>query len=200
LIGFKGTEGRKKEMANVKGVPYDVQPIRSKEQIEDMKWSLKKWCGQRDYILFLIGINTGLRIGDLVKMKVKDVKRKQNIFVKESKTDKPRKVNLLNIYDEIQAYIAGVDSEWLFLSRQGGSHITTTQAYRQLVKAAKMVDIDEGIGTHTMRKTFGYWFYKQTMDVAKLQQILNHSTPKITMDYIGITQEEIDDSLDDFLL
>jgi integrase len=187
-------------MANVKGIPYDVQPLRSKEQIEDMKWSLKKWCGQRDYILFLIGINTGLRIGDLVKMKVKDVKRKQNIFVKESKTDKPRKVNLLNIYDEIQAYIAEIDSEWLYPSRQGASHITTTQAYRQLVKAAKMVDIDEGVGTHTMRKTFGYWFYKKTMDVAKLQQILNHSTPKITMDYIGITQEEIDDSLDDFVL
>ena len=47
-------------MATEKEV-YDVQPLRSKKKIEDMKWSLKKWCGQRDYILFLIGINTGLR-------------------------------------------------------------------------------------------------------------------------------------------
>jgi integrase len=179
---------------------YNVQPLRTKEQIEDMKWSLKKWCGQRDYILFLIGINTGLRIGDLVKFKVKDVRKRKTIAIKEGKTDKSRKVNLSNIYSEIQSYIAEIDSEWLFPSRQGGSHITTTQAYRQLVKAAKMVDIDEGIGTHTMRKTFGYWFYKQTMDIAKLQNILNHSTPAITLNYIGITQEEIDDSLDDFVL
>ena len=44
----------------------DVQPIRSLEKIEDMKWSLKKWCSERDYILFLLGINSGLRVGDLL--------------------------------------------------------------------------------------------------------------------------------------
>ncbi|WP_257009432.1 site-specific integrase [Bacillus sp. 7884-1] len=186
-------------MATEKEV-YDVQPLRSKEKIEDMKWSLKQWCGQRDYILFLIGINTGLRISDLVKLKTKDIKRKKSITVREGKTKKPRTLNLTNIYEEIQAYIAEIDSEWLFPSRQGGSHITTTQAYRQLVKAGKMVEIEEGIGTHTMRKTFGYWFYKQTKDIAKLQTILNHSKPEITLRYIGITQEEIEDSLNDFVL
>lgn len=61
----------------------------------------------------------------------------------------------------------------------GDKPITTTQAYRQLNKAGNMVDIEEGIGTHTMRKTFGYWFYKQTKDVAKLQTILNPHTPKL---------------------
>jgi integrase len=186
-------------MATENGL-YDVQPLRSKEKIEDMKWSLKKWCGQRDYILFLIGINSGLRIGDLVQLKVQQVKRKKNITIKEGKTDKPRTINLGNIYEEIQSYIAEIDSEWLFPSRQGESHITTTQAYRQLVKAAKMVDIDEGIGTHTMRKTFGYWFYKKTKDIEMLQRILNHSRPDVTKRYIGITQEEIEDALNDFVL
>ncbi|MBD2813050.1 hypothetical protein ID853_19855, partial [Xenorhabdus sp. Vera] len=38
----------------------DVQPIRSKEQLQDMKWALKRHCTDRDYILFVIGINTGL--------------------------------------------------------------------------------------------------------------------------------------------
>lgn len=179
---------------------YDVQPLRSKEKLDDMKWSLKQWCGQRDYILFLIGINTGLRVSDLVKLKTKDVKQKKSIMIREGKTKKPRTLNLANIYEEIQAYIAETDSEWLFPSRQGGSHITTTQAYRQIVKAAKMVDLEEGIGTHTMRKTFGYWFYKKTKDIAKLQTILNHSKPEITLRYIGITQEEIEDSLSDFVL
>jgi integrase len=186
-------------MATEKEV-YDVQPLRSKKKIETMKWSLKRWCGPRDYILFLIGINTGLRVSDLVKLKTKDVKRKKSIIVREGKTKKPRTLNLGNIYNEIQAYIGEINSEWLFPSRQGEGHITTTQAYRQLVKAAKMVDIEEGIGTHTMRKTFGYWFYKETKDIAKLQMILNHSKPEITLLYIGITQEEIEDSLNDFVL
>ncbi|MGD6959754.1 site-specific integrase [Rossellomorea aquimaris] len=178
----------------------DVQPIRSKELIEDMKWSLKKWCGERDYILFLLGINTGLRVGDLLKLKVSDVRRKKRIVIHEGKTKKPRTINLSNVYDEVQAYIKEIDSEWLFPSRKGDKPITTTQAYRQLNKAGNMVDIDEGIGTHTMRKTFGYWFYKQTKDVAKLQAILNHSHPEITLRYIGITDEEIEEDLNNFVL
>ncbi|HLT65376.1 MAG TPA: tyrosine-type recombinase/integrase [Flavobacterium sp.] len=178
----------------------DVQPLRSKQQIEDMKWSLKKWCGERDYILFLIGINTGLRVGDLLQLKVSDVKRKKKVMILEGKTKKPRTINLTNIYDEIQSYIAQIDSQWLFPSRKGNNPITPTQAYRQLNKTARMVDIEDGIGTHTMRKTFGYWFYKQTKDVAKLQTILNHSHPDITLRYIGITDEEIENDLNSFVL
>jgi integrase len=179
----------------------DVQPLRDKQQIEDMKWSLRKWCGERDYILFLIGINTGLRVSDLLKLKVGDVRRKKKIVIQEGKTKKARTINLTNIYDEIQEYIKGKkNDEWLFPSRKGDKPITPTQAYRQLNKAAEMVDITEGIGTHTMRKTFGYWFYKQTKNIAALQEILNHSHPAITMRYIGITQEEIDKELENFVL
>lgn len=185
-----------KDMNQVK----DVQPIRRKELIEDMKWSLKKWCGERDYILFLLGINTGLRVGDLLKLKVSDVRRKKRIVIHEGKTKKPRTINIANVYDEVQAYIKTLESEWLFPSRKGDKPITTTQAYRQLNKAGNMVDIEEGIGTHTMRKTFGYWFYKQTKDVAKLQAILNHTHPAITLRYIGITDEEIEEDLNNFVL
>lgn len=177
----------------------DVQPIRDKQQIEDMKWALKKFCSERDYIMFLIGINTGLRVGDLLKLKISDVKRKKRVVVKEGKTKKQRTLNLTNIYDEIQDYVQTVDSEWLFPSRKGDKPITTTQAYRQLQKASDMAEVDS-IGTHTMRKTFGYWYYKQTRDVASLQKILNHYSPQETMLYIGITEEEIENSLHDFKL
>jgi integrase len=179
----------------------DVQPIRSLDQIEDMKWSLKKWCGERDYILFLLGINTGLRVSDLLKLKTKNLKGKKKILVKEGKTEKPRSIQLTNIYEEINKYIKTLEStEWLFPSRKGDQPISRIQAYRTLNKAARMVDIEDGIGTHTMRKTFGYWYYKQTRDVAKLQMILNHSHPEITLKYIGITDEEIENSLNDFVL
>ena len=94
----------------------DVQPIRSKEQLEDMKWSLKKWCGERDYILFLLGINTGLRCGDMLKLKKKELKRKKEVFLIEGKTGKKRKILLSNIYEELNQYIDTLESEWLFPS------------------------------------------------------------------------------------
>lgn len=183
----------------------DVQPIRSKEQIEDMKWALKRHCSERDYILFLIGINTGLRVSDILKlkkeqiMKLKKKSGRKEFKIKEGKTKKERMINVTSIFDEIYSYATSLDNEWLFPSRKGDKAISKIQAYRQLQKAGDFAGI-ESIGTHTMRKTFGYWFYKQTKDVAKLQGILNHSTPKITLAYIGINKEETDNILDSFRL
>lgn len=186
-----------KKQAEIK----DVQPIRSLEKIEDMKWSLKKWCGERDYIMFLLGINTGLRVTDLLKLKISDVKGKDKLTIKEGKTNKPRTIQLTNVKDELNSYIETLDgTEWLFPSRKGDKPISRIQAYRQLNKASDMVDMPDGIGTHTMRKTFGYWHYKQFKDVAELQMILNHSHPKITLDYIGITDEQIENNMKSFVL
>lgn len=150
--------------------------------------------------MFLLGINTGLRVGDLWELKAKDLKGKKEVIVKDGKTDKPRTIHLINIYKELNHYIKRLDSEWLFASRKGDKPITRIQPYRQLNKAAKMSDIEDGIGTHTMRETFGYWYYKQSKDIATLQRILNHSHPEITLRYIGITDEEIENSLQTFKL
>lgn len=179
----------------------DVQPIRSKEQLEDMKWSLRNWCGERDYILFMLGINTGLRVSDLLNLKVSDIKGKRVVRLKEQKTDKKRTIYINGIYEELNVYIDNLkEIDWLFPSRKGDKPITRIQAYRQLNKASEMVDITEGIGTHTMRKTFGYWHYKQFKDVAELQTIFNHSAPSITLSYIGITEENIENNLKNFSL
>lgn len=179
----------------------DVQPIRSLDKLNDMKWSLKRHCSERDYILFLLGINTGLRVTDLLNLKISDVKGKKKIAVKEGKTKKNRTIQLANIYEELNSYIKKLGgTEWLFPSRKGDKPISRIQAYRQLNKAAEMVDMPDGIGTHTMRKTFGYWHYKQFKDVAELQMILNHSHPEITLKYIAITDEQIENNLKNFVL
>ena len=176
-----------------------MQPIRTLKGIEDMKWALKRLCSERDYILFSLGINTGLRVSDLLALKVKDIKGKKRIVVKEGKTDKPRTIYINGLYQELNDYIKTINSEWLFPSRKGDKAISRIQAYRSLNKAADMADL-ESVGTHTMRKTFGYWLYKQTKNVAQLQKILNHSHPQITLDYIGITEEEIEETLEHFHL
>jgi len=177
----------------------NVQPLRTPAEIDDMKWALEKYCSQRDRFMFVFGINTGLRVSDIVKLKVKDVRGKTHILIREKKTKKTKRFSLFtHLRQEIEQYIRGMeDEDYLFPSRKGNSHISTTQAYRVLVKAGEMLGRDD-IGTHTMRKTFGYAYYRKTKDIAFLQEIFNHSSSNITKRYIGIIQEEIDKSLEDF--
>ena len=75
-----------------------------------------------------------------------------------------------------------------------------TQSYRIIRDACREVGIDYKIGTHTLRKTFGYHFYKKFDDIVLLQKIFNHSTPNTTLRYIGLEQEEIDEKYLQFIL
>lgn len=178
-----------------------VEPIRDKEKIELVKVILKK-SGFRNYLLFLLGINCGLRISDILKLKVEDVRNRKHIEIKEQKTGKYRKFLITNSYKEaIKEYITEKeDNEWLFPSQRGDRPITRVQAYRIISVACAKAGIKSRIGTHTLRKTFAYHFYKQKKDVALLQSILNHSSPSITLRYIGINQDIIDKNLKDFSL
>lgn len=182
----------------------DVRPLDTKEKIEDFKWALKKFASERDYILFLIGTNTGLRVSDILKIKTEDIiklknKKEKELKIQEKKTTKSRFVRLNNIFPEVIAYAEGVKSEWLFPSRKGNAAVSVIQVWRQFQKASEWAEI-EGIGTHTMRKTFGYWMYKQTGDIVKVMRLLNHSKPEVTLQYIGITEEEIRETIEDFVL
>jgi integrase len=176
-----------------------VQPIRNVEKIEEVK-NILKHQSYRDYFLFLTGINTGLRISDLLQLKVKDVRNKTHIILKEEKTDKKKRFPIAEIQDEIEEYTKNMqDEDYLFPSQRSGKPITRIQAYRIMNKAAAKAGLEE-IGTHTMRKTFGYHHYKRLKDVAVLQKIFNHSAPSVTLRYIGIEQDEIDESLKGFKL
>lgn len=176
----------------------DVQPIRDIKLVNDMVWALRRHCSERDAFMFQVGINTGLRVSDILPLKVKDVRGKQYLMVKAKKTEKIQRVSLKPIEKLIADYTKHMnDEDYLFPSRKGHKPITKTQAYRALNKAADVLEL-ESVGTHTMRKTFGYHHYKKNQDVAKLMKIFNHSHPEITKAYIGITDDEIDESLEGF--
>lgn len=178
----------------------EVQPIRDKEKIELMKSELLK-TGARNHFLFCLGINTGLRISDMLQLKVKDVKNKTHLHIIEGKTDKTKRFILnYELQNLIQSYTATMnDEDYLFCSKKSNKPIQRVQAYKIINKAARSIGLEE-IGTHTLRKTFGYHFYKNTKDIAVLQEIFNHSSPEITKRYIGINQDELDKALEDFTL
>lgn len=179
----------------------NVQPLRTSEEIKEMREALAMSTqADRNLLLFNIGINTGLRIGDIVKLRIEDVRGRSSFVIREGKTKKPRTVYLTAIMADIADYLADKPSEgWLFPSRKGDGHITTTQAYRILTKAADLIGRDD-IGSHSMRKTFGYHYYQRTKDVATLMEIFNHADQATTKRYIGIRDDEIKDSLRDFRL
>ena len=178
-----------------------VEPIRTRSKIERVKQVLKL-KKERDFLLFVMGINCGLRISDLLKLKISDVKNKTHIEITEQKTGKNKRFPITPVIKSVLSnYIKNKKPEqWLFASQKGPKAITRIQAYRIIKIARKIAGLDEHIGTHSLRKTFGYHFYQQTKDVALLQNILNHSSPNVTLRYIGINQDIIDSQLNLFSL
>ena len=81
-----------------------------------------------------------------------------------------------------------------------GHRLDRVTAYYIIHDACRSAGIKDRIGTHSMRKTFGYHHYKKYKNIAILQKIFNHSSPQITIRYIGIEQDEIDDSYRNFII
>ena len=177
-----------------------VQPIRDIKQIETIKKLLKQQS-LRDYCLFVLGINSGLRISDLLKLRISDVsekgKVKDRIRLREKKTNKFKDFPLSNsTKSALKEYLKTREyneNEPLFISRKNKGFLMRQRAYWILNEAARSIGIKEKIGTHTLRKTFGYHAYKNGYDIEIIQKLFNHSSPSITLRYIGITQDNLDD-------
>ena len=89
--------------------------------------------------------------------------------------------------------------EPLFLS-VFNNRMERTQCYRIINDFCRKAGIDYNIGTHTLRKTFGYHHYRKFKDIVVLQKIFNHYSPQVTLRYIGIDQDIIDNSYNNFIL
>ncbi|MCY6372773.1 site-specific integrase [Clostridium ganghwense] len=185
-----------------------VYPIKSKKMIKAMKEDLLEHNGMKGYMMMVLQLNLGLRISDVITLKVMDLLDKKHLRIKEQKTGKTKDF-LINsqLQKEIKKYVKEAelkDNDYLFQSRQKNSegikkNISRVQAYRILKASADRLGI-ENFGTHSIRKTFGYFYYQKTNDLTKLMKIFNHSAPSVTAKYIGIEQEELDESLEDFFL
>lgn len=180
---------------------YNVQPLRTAEEIRDFQfWLRRTKFPERDSFLFLFGINNGLRISDIVKLKVREIRGVSKPIIIEQKTGKRKPIYIQNLQQEIITYTKDMnDEDWLFPSRQQGGHLKPNTVYKLYSGIAKDLGRND-IGTHTLRKTFGYHYYKRTHDIATLMFIFNHSSQAITKRYLGITEDEIGDSLADFKL
>jgi integrase len=171
-----------------------VEPIRTIDVILDIADYLKEQR-QRDYVLFMFGIYSGLRISDMLQLKVRDVRDKDYIYLREQKTNHEKRFPLNEELKEIlKEYISGKrDYEYLFKRVKGKNlPISRQRVWKILNEAADQFEYKDNIGCHTLRKTFGYLLYQDTKDAVALQEIFNHSDVSITKRYIGVNQDSKD--------
>ena len=177
-----------------------MQPIRQKTMISDIKTWLLEEKDEKYSFLFTLGCNTGLRVSDLLKLKVKDVRGKSVLRVISEKTDNELGVPM-NPYirSEIAKYTKSMnDEDFLFRSREGANKAVSRQMVSMVLKEVAEVFNLESFNTHSMRKTFGYWYYDATKDVYLLMRLFGHTSQAQTMIYIGVEEDELVQSLEDF--
>lgn len=158
----------------------------------------------RNYLLIVFATNTALRIGDLLKLRWKDVYSQEHqefyrhLHLVEMKTQK-RKTIFLNdaVIESLNVYYtkrSSATDQYIFQSRKGTNcPISRQQAYRIICEAAEYAGIMEHISCHSLRKTFGYHAWKNGASPAVLMKIYNHSSYQITQRYLGIDQEDMDE-------
>ena len=169
-----------------------VEPIRDSNKVHEIANYLRKYS-ERNYIMFILGINSGLRISDILSLRIRDVKGKDYISIREKKTGKQKIFPMTPILKrEIKKYCDEKDlDQFLIKSKKGYNRpFGRKQAYTILRDAGETLGL-YNLGTHTLRKTFGYHFYMQYKDIVTLQKIFNHSDPSITLHYIGVEQSHI---------
>lgn len=215
----------KRHSNRVAGESTEVYAFTTKEEIEAMINVFNKHIEEaennnqrqiacRNKMLFLVGMNLTLRASDLRTLKYnfffnddysfKDFytlqpkkQRKQKKFVKIFFNQTVKK----SIMDYISEYPIEDLDIYLFPSRKGNEPISVGSLWRIIKDTAEEAGIkNKNIGSHSLRKSACYWYFKNSEDKNKalviLQKCLNHSSTIVTMRYIGILDEDIRDVYD----
>ncbi len=179
---------------------HTAEPIKNKKDINAIEQYLKEQ-NERNYVIWVLGLNSGLRVSDIVGLNVSDVVDKTHITVIEKKTQKRKSFYINNKLKRVlKIYTKNRKPEEPLFTGKYGKRLDRKEVYRFIVKACLELKIKTKVSTHTMRKTFGYHHYKKFKNPIILQKILNHSSIRTTMIYIGIEQDEIDNSYKNFEL
>ena len=184
-----------------------VEPIRDRKKVAQIKNLLRGQNRYRDLLLFVTGINTALRISDLLPLKIGDFldergQIKRRFWIREKKRGKRHEVVINNsiretLQEHLEAYpgIASDPERFVFFSTQSPTYaepIKRGQAWKVITNICRDVGLTGNYGTHTLRKTWGYHARMQGVDLALIMHKLNHSSLAYTKRYLGITDNELE--------
>ena len=189
-----------------------TQPIRDIAELKKIKRYYREVKpNKRNSLLVVCGLNTALRISDILKLRWKDVYNenllsfKSHIDVKEQKTGKKTTVFInKNLKEAFASFLKDIIAkkgklcevmeQFIFLGQKSTDKpISRIQAFRIISEAAKKFLLSHKVSCHSLRKTFGYHAWKKGVSPALLTSIYNHSSYKITTRYLGIDQDDRDE-------
>lgn len=200
-----------------------MQPIRDISTVQRITQELSRQTderGRRMFLLWVVGINMGMRIGDIVDLRVGDLRGKTEYTYTPHKQAGKRMAHSITIpvpaavRKVVAARCAGKpDEAWLLESRKrrptrrqdtdkpkreswNVGSITRQTARLDVKEIGRRCGISQRIGCHTMRKTFGYHYYQKTHDLAILQEWFYHESPATTLIYIGVTLDNFKKMVD----
>ncbi|MCG8540636.1 MAG: tyrosine-type recombinase/integrase [Clostridia bacterium] len=202
-------------MANLKrdgkAKPQEVQPVKKSKDVKKIRQYLKGKNNKRDYAIWVCGTNFLLRATNLLKIRWNDVLEdgdtfRTHLIIGEQKTDKAARQKINNdVKEAFRLYKDHVNAfdidNYIFISRKDNSHITVRSLHKIIKTTFNELGIKGNLGTHTLRKTGAYKIYADNIKdnpaiISYIQKILNHSSQSITLRYIGIKAEEIDNIFD----
>lgn len=197
---------------------FAAEPIKSVEDINKVTDYLVTHGRYRDNLLFIAGINLGLRCGDLLHLKIGQILTpdgtayRDRIEILEEKTSGTRKVQKTRVLYMNDAVVEAANlyfehrgpvslNDWLFApdgnrSKNSGEPLTVRSVERILKEVINdKCGIEVHASTHCLRKTFAYHTLMNAKDRSRalefLQKIFGHSSQQITLYYAGITDEEV---------
>jgi len=194
-----------------------VQPIKSKATIRAIKGIIKndpkRINDSRNLLLWVLGTNTGLRISDILKLKLKDVTNnkgeiKGSIELVEQKTKRPRMITIRPpVKKELEYFLKDTGiydrNEYLFKDRRKGKDsvnkpITRVRCWQMINDWGRKAGVTFRIGTHTLRKIFGTHAFRAGIPLIYISEELGHRNVEVTKRYLGITAEESRKAFKDF--
>lgn len=201
-------ENRERRRHGLTGA-HTTRPIESTEMVR--RWldiakehdAADKSGGASWYLLLVIGFNTGLRISDIVGLRVEDLRGREYLILQEDKTDKERRIFLRrDVGKRIDELLRDRDPHsYALLSRQRDlgtgerRPISRQRAYAIIKTIAERAGYTDHVGCHTMRKTYAWSLFDASGDnIVLVQKALNHSSQAATMRYLGIDQKDVDEA------
>jgi integrase len=183
-----------------------VEPIRDRKKITQIKNLLRGQGRFRDLLLFTVGINTALRISDLLRLQIGQFlddrgSYKRRFWIHEQKRNKRHEVVINQSTQEVlkeylKAYpgVAENPEYFVFFNTKMNSSsgpINRGQAWKFIVNICRDVGLPGNFGTHSLRKTWGYHARMQGVDLALIMHKLDHESIPYTKRYLGITDDEL---------
>ena len=184
-----------------------VEPIRSRKKIDHIKEFLVEQGRYRDLLLFVVGINTALRVSDLLKLRIRDFvvedgTLRDRFWMREAKRGKRHRVIIndsiaqtLTDYRLAYPKVEIDPCHYVFFNVKTENYhrpISRKQAWKIVTTLCHDVGLQGNYGTHTMRKTWGYHARQNGVDLALIMHNLNHNDLAYTKRYLGITDDELE--------